>query len=69
MNTVLVLRAFALRLRKDIRGANFVEYMVLVALAIGAVATGASTLGKAMDEGTKKQETNIKAGFVGGGGK
>ena len=64
MNSILVLRAFALRLRKDVRGANFVEYMVLVALAIGAVAAGAKTLGDAMKTGTDTQKTNISAGFV-----
>ncbi|MBX3193043.1 MAG: hypothetical protein KF819_39025 [Labilithrix sp.] len=64
MNTILILRAFALRLRKDVRGANFVEYMVLVALAIGAVAAGAKTLGDAMKSGTDTQKTNIAAGFV-----
>lgn len=65
MNTFLVIRAFALRLRKDIRGANFVEYMVLVALAIGAVAAGAKVLGGAMETGTNAQKTNIATGFTG----
>lgn len=64
MNTFLAIRTFVLGLRKDIRGANFVEYMVLVALAIGAVAGGAKVLGDSMKEGTDKQKTNIAAGFV-----
>lgn len=60
------MKSFVRSLRRSARGANFVEYMVLVALAIGAVVAGAKTLGDAMSEGTKTQSKNIGAGFVQG---
>ena len=61
MNKIVV----ALRkLVKDARGANFVEYMVLVALAITGVAAGTKPLADGMKEGSEKQKTEVSSGFI-----
>ncbi|MBX3191212.1 MAG: hypothetical protein KF819_29715 [Labilithrix sp.] len=64
MNTMLVLRLLVSHLRRDRRGAAFVENMVLTAMAVTAVAAGAKTLGDAMKQGTDAQKPNIQAGFI-----
>ena len=60
MNTsTKILRSLVRALRRDVRGANFVEYMVLVALAVGAVLAGAKTLGGAVKEKTDSEKGQI----------
>ncbi len=60
MNTsTTILRSIVRALRRDVRGANFVEYMVLVALAIGAVAAGAKTLGGAVKDKATSEKGDI----------
>ncbi len=52
------------KLVKDARGANFVEYMVLVALAITGVAAGTKLLADGMKDGSEKQKTEVSTGFI-----
>jgi Flp pilus assembly pilin Flp len=52
------------KLVKDARGANFVEYMVLVALAITGVTAGAKLLSDGMKDGADKQKTEVSKGFI-----
>lgn len=59
MNTNTILRSIVRQLRRNARGANFVEYMVLVALAVGAVLTGAKTLGGAVQQKTSDEQGKI----------
>ncbi|MDB4940628.1 MAG: hypothetical protein JWP97_162 [Labilithrix sp.] len=58
-STNTVLRSLVRALRRDVRGANFVEYMVLVALAVGAVLAGAKTLGGAVQEKANSEKGEI----------
>ena len=65
MNKLIAsVRSFARRFHEDVRGANFVEYMVLVALAITGVAAGTQLLSDGMKDGATKQKTEVSSGFI-----
>lgn len=49
------------RFRPSPRGATFVEYMALVAVAVSAVSVGAITLSRAMTAGAGVQSAAIRA--------